>query len=295
MQYKLKTLALLVLLSGLFLVVGSALGGQGGIAIALIMSLVMNVGAYWFSDKIVLAMHGAKPVPAEYSYLKSDLEHLSAKAGTPVPQLYWMADVSPNAFATGRDPKHGTVVVTQGLLDRLNPQEVKGVLAHELGHILNRDTLISAVVAVMASALMHFVHFFAFFGGAGRGGERGGNPILMLVTVILAPLAATLIQLGISRSREYLADETAARLTGDPEALASALQKISGEIQRETEHGEIEPQPGMAHLYIMSPMVGGDGLMSLFSTHPPVKERVKRLRQISEDISGFATKTVLTA
>lgn len=276
MKYKLKTLALLVLLSGLFLVVGSALGGRGGIGIALILSIVMNVGAYWFSDKIVLAMHGAKPVPAEHSYLKADLEELSAKAGTPVPQLYWMADPSPNAFATGRDPKHGVVVVTQGLLDRLNPQEVKGVLAHELGHILNRDTLISAVVAVMASALMHFVHFFAFFGGGNREG-RGGHPILMLATVILAPLAATLIQLGISRSREYLEDETAARLTGDPEALASALQKISGEIQRETEHGEIEPQPGMAHLYIMSPMMGGGGLMSLFSTHPPVGERVKKL------------------
>jgi len=282
MQYKLKTLALLVLLSGLFLVVGSALGGQGGITIALIMSLVMNVGAYWFSDKIVLTMHGAKPVPDEYGYLKSDLEELSAKAGTPVPRLYWMPDLSPNAFATGRDPKHGTVVVTQGLLDRLNSQEVKGVLAHELGHILNRDTLISAVVAVMASALMHFVHFFAFFGGAGRGGARGGNPILMLVTIILAPLAATLIQLGISRSREYLADETAARLTGDPEALASALQKISGEIQRETEQGEIEPQPGMAHLYIMSPMMGGGGLMALFSTHPPVRERVKKLMALRE-------------
>ncbi len=294
MQYKLKTLALLVLLSGLFLVVGSALGGRGGIGIALMLSIVMNIGAYWFSDKIVLAMHGAKPVPEEYSYLKSDLADLSHKAGVPVPQLYWMPDPSPNAFATGRDPKHGTVVVTQGLLNRLSPDEVRGVLAHELGHILNRDTLISAVVAVMASALMHFVHFFAFFGGASRGGERGANPILMLVTVILAPLAATLIQLGISRSREYLADETAARLTGDPEALASALQKISGELQRETERGEIEPQPGMAHLYIMSPMVGGDGLMSLFSTHPPVKERVSRLRQISESILSSATKTVLT-
>lgn len=277
MKYKLKTLFLLVLLSGLFLVIGSMLGGRAGLGIALIVSMVMNIGAYWFSDKIVLAMHGAKPVPEEYSYLKADLEELSAKAGTPVPQLYWMADPSPNAFATGRDPKHGVVAVTQGLLDRLNPQEVKGVLAHELGHILNRDTLISAVVAVMASALMHFVHFFAFFGGGNRDGERGGNPILMLAMVILAPLAATLIQLGISRSREYLADETAARLTGDPEALASALQKISGEIQQEAEHGEIQPQPGMAHLYIMSPMIGGGGLMSLFSTHPPVGERVKKL------------------
>ena len=276
MKYKLKTVALLVLLSGLFLVVGSALGGRGGIGIALILSIVMNVGAYWFSDKMVLAMHGAKPIPEEYDYLKQDLEELSRKAGVETPKLYWMADPSPNAFATGRDPKHGVVAVTQGLLDRLNPQEVKGVLAHELGHILNRDTLISAVVAVMASALMHFVHFFAFFGGGNREG-RGGHPILMLATVILAPLAATLIQLGISRSREYLADETAARLTGDPEALASALQKISGEIQRETENGEIEPQPGMAHLYIMSPMMGGGGVMSLFSTHPPVGERVKKL------------------
>lgn len=277
MKYKLKTLFLLVLLSGIFLVVGSALGGRGGLGIALILSIVMNIGAYWFSDKIVLSMHGAKPVPEDYGYLQADLAELSGKAGVPTPKLYWVPDLSPNAFATGRDPQHGTVVVTQGLLNTLNHREVKGVLAHELGHILNRDTLISAIVAVMASALMHFVHFFAMFGGGNRDGERGGNPVLMLVTVILAPLAATLIQLGISRSREYLADETAARLTGDPEALASALQKISGEIQQEAEQEHVEPQPGMAHLYIMSPMVGGGGLMALFSTHPPVKERVKKL------------------
>ena len=282
MKYKLKTLALLVLLSGLFLVVGSALGGRGGLGIALIMSVVMNIGAYWFSDKIVLAMHGAKPLLAEHEDLKADLAGLSQKAGIPTPQLFWIADDSPNAFATGRDPKHGTVVVTEGLLNRLSRREVKGVLAHELGHILNRDTLISAVVAVMASALMHFVHFFAFFGGGNRDGERGGNPILMIATVVLAPLAATMIQLGISRSREYLADETAARLTGDPEALASALQKISGEIEAEAEQGASEPQPGMAHMYIMSPMVGGGGMMALFSTHPPVKERVKKLLALRE-------------
>lgn len=283
MKYKLKTLALLVLLSALFLVVGSALGGRGGLGIALIMSLVMNIGAYWFSDKIVLAMHGAKPLPAEHEDLKADLAELSHKAGIPTPQLFWISEASPNAFATGRDPKHGTVVVTEGLLNRLSRREVKGVLAHELGHILNRDTLISAVVAVMASALMHFVHFFAFFGGGNRDGERGGNPILMIATIVLAPLAATLIQLGISRSREYLADETAARLTGDPEALASALQKISGEMEAEAEQeGAPEPQPGMAHMYIMSPMVGGGGLMSLFSTHPPVKERVRKLLALRE-------------
>ncbi len=283
MKYKLKTLALLVLLSGLFLLVGSALGGKGGLGIALIMSVVMNIGAYWFSDKIVLAMHGAKPLPAEHEGLKADLAELSQKAGVPVPQLFWIAAPSPNAFATGRDPKHGTVVVTEGLINRLSHREVKGVLAHELGHILNRDTLISAVVAVMASALMHLVHFFAFFGGGKRDGERSGNPVLMIATVFLAPLAATLIQLGISRSREYLADETAARLTGDPEALASALQKISGEIEAEAEQeGSPEPQPGMAHMYIMSPMVGGGGIMSLFSTHPPVKERVKKLMALRQ-------------
>lgn len=279
MQYKLKTLALLVLLSGLFLVVGSTLGGRGGLMIALVMSVVMNVGAYWFSDKIVLAMHGAKPVPAEYGYLQQDLTELSLKAGVETPKLFWMPEPSPNAFATGRDPKHGTVVVTQGLLDRLEREEVRGVLAHELGHIINRDTLISAVVAVMASALMHFVHFFAFFGG--RDGGRGGNPVVMIATVLLAPLAATLIQLGISRSREYLADETAANLTGNPEALASALRKISGEIEHETEEGSIEPQPGMAHLYIMNPMAGAGGMMALFSTHPPVKERVRRLMEMA--------------
>lgn len=284
MKYKLKTLALLILLSGLFLVVGSALGGRGGLGIALVMSVIMNIGAYWFSDKIVLAMHGAKPLPAEHEDLKADLAELSQKAGIPTPQLFWIAEHSPNAFATGRDPKHGTVVVTEGLLNQLSRREVKGVLAHELGHIINRDTLISAVVAVMASALMHFVHFFAIFGGGARDGEnRGGNPIVMLATVLLAPLAATLIQFGISRSREYLADETAARLTGEPEALASALQKISGEIQTEAEQGAPEPQPGMAHMYIMSPMVGTDGLTALFSTHPPVKERVRKLLALREN------------
>ncbi len=283
MKYQLKTLALLVLLSGLFLVVGSALGGRGGLGIALIMSVVMNIGAYWFSDKIVLAMHGAKPLPAEHEDFKADLAELSQKAGIPTPQLFWIANPLPNAFATGRDPKHGTVVVTKGLINRLSRREVKGVLAHELGHILNRDTLISAVVAVMASALMHFVHFFAFFGGGNRDGGRSGNPVLVIATVILAPLAATMIQLGISRSREYLADETAAKLTGDPEALASALQKISGEIEAEAEQGAPEPQPGMAHMYIMSPMVGGGGLMSFFSTHPPVKERVQKLLALREN------------
>ena len=283
MKYKLKTLFLLVLLSGLFLVVGNAFGGRGGLGVALILSVVMNIGAYWFSDKIVLAMHGAKPIPAEHADLQSILAELSAKANVPSPKLFWIADASPNAFATGRDPQHGTVVVTQGLLDLLSPREVKGVLAHELGHILNRDTLISAVVAMLASALMHFVHFFAFFGGGSRGGERNGNPILMLVTVLLAPLAATLIQMGISRSREFLADETAARLTGDPDGLASALQKISGGIQEDVDRGGHEPQPGMAHLYIMNPMVGAEGMMALFSTHPPVKERIRRLLGLREE------------
>ena len=161
MKYKLKTLVLLVLLSGLFLIVGSALGGRGGLGIALVMSVVMNIGAYWFSDKIVLAMHGAKPLTAEHEDLKADLAELSQKAGVPMPQLFWIPEPSPNAFATGRDPKHGTVVVTEGLLNRLSRREVKGVLAHELGHILNRDTLISAVVAVMAVSIVGFVVVFS--------------------------------------------------------------------------------------------------------------------------------------
>ncbi len=287
MKYKLKTLFLLVLLSGLFLVVGNAFGGRGGLGVALILSVVLNIGAYWFSDKIVLALHGAKPIPAGHADLQSMLAELSFKAKVPCPKLFWIADSSPNAFATGRDHKHGTVVVTQGLLDLLSPREIKGVLAHELAHILNRDTLISAVVAMLASALMYFVHFFAFFGG----GRRSGNPILMLATVLLAPLAATLIQLGISRSREFLADETAARLTGDPDALAMALQKISGGIQDEVGQGVHEPRPGMAHLYIMSPMVGAKGIRALFSTHPPVKDRVQKLLRLREEKhSGLVSK-----
>ncbi len=281
-----KTALLLVLLSALFLAIGYLIGGQSGMFFAFIMSLVMNFGAYWFSDKIVLAMHKAQALkPGDSSGVYEIVEELCNLARLPMPKVYRIPEWTPNAFATGRNPKNAAVAVTDGILKILNKKELRGVLAHEISHIQNRDILVSTIVAAFASAIMYLAHMMQWAGmmgghRGGRGGGRGVNPVVMLATVILAPLVATLIQAAVSRTREYMADESGAHVSEDPEALASALEKISNpQLVKRFQEEEMLPdmQPAFAHLYIVNHF-SGESVMSWFSTHPPMKERVKRLR-----------------
>lgn len=275
----LKTAILLGALTGVLVIFGNLLGGQGGMIIALAFAIVMNFSAWWFSDKIVLAMHGARPVErAQAPELYAIVEGLTARAGIPMPRLYVVAQDAPNAFATGRGPNHAAVACTTGILRLMNRSELEGVLAHELGHVKNRDILISSVAATLAGAvtmLASIVRWGAIFGGfGGRDDDRGGGGIIGLIAMaIVAPLAAGLIQMAVSRSREFQADATGADLAGNPYGLASALQKLE-------EYGRSVPplqvSPAMNHLYISNPL-SGRGLMNLFSTHPPIRERVRRL------------------
>ncbi|MBI5624107.1 MAG: zinc metalloprotease HtpX [Elusimicrobia bacterium] len=276
-----KTTALMAGMTVLFVLVGRALGGESGMVLAFVMAAATNLGAYWFSDKLVLMMYRARPVTrAQAPDLHDMVSDLALKAGVPMPKLYIIPEPSPNAFATGRDPRHAAVAVTEGILETLNSRELRGVLAHELGHVVNRDILISTIAATMAGAismLANMAHWGMMLGGRGHEREdRGGHPIAALIAVFLAPLAAMLIQMAISRSREFLADETGSRLHGDPLDLASALKKISAEAKREP----MDAQPATAHLFIVNPLMGG-GLMSLFSTHPPLRERVRRLEALA--------------
>jgi len=272
-----KTVILLGTLTGLLLAIGGAMGGQSGVVIALAFAVVMNFSAYWFSDRIVLAMHRAKPVTREESpNLYAIVEGLTAHSGLPMPKLYLIPSDAPNAFATGRDPHHAAVAVTVGLLKILDRNEIEGVLAHELAHVKNRDILISSIAATLAgaiSSLAFFARWGAIFGGYGRDGERGGSVIELLAMAIVAPIAAMMIQMGVSRSREYQADATGAEMAGNPYGLASALQKLE-------DHGKRVPplnvSPAMNHLYIANPLSGG-GMGRLFSTHPPIAERIRRL------------------
>lgn len=284
MKNQVKTIVLLTLLSMLFLWMGNLIGGRSGMGVALILSLVMNFGSYWFSDKLVLAAHRAKPInPGDPSGVYEIVQELCQKGNLPMPKVYRVPDLTPNAFATGRNPKHAAVAVTEGILQILSPRELRGVLGHEISHIKNSDILVSTIVASIASAIMYLTHILQWagmFSGGRRDEEgRGGlNPILMLVTIILAPLAATLVQAAISRSREFMADESGADVSSDPEALASALQKISDPslIAQIKKGGSVENNPAFSHLYIINHF-SGESIMSLFSTHPPVKERVRRL------------------
>ena len=277
MTSQIKTVTLLALLSGLLIIIGGYLGGQNGIVIALAFAVLMNVGSYWFSHKIVLSMYKAEEVaPEQAPHLYQMVEELARRANIPMPRVYIIPDDSPNAFATGRNPEYGVVAVTRGLLKLLGPNELAGVLAHEIGHIKNRDILIQTVAAVLASAIVaiaHMLQFAAIFGGRGSD-SRGGNPLALLATALLAPIAATIIQLAISRSREYLADTKGAELAGDPLYLAGALEKIaahSARIPMQTHN------PSTAPLFIVNPFAGRS-FSSLFSTHPPVEERIGRLR-----------------
>lgn len=282
MNHQIKTVLLLGLISGLFLAIGYLVGGESGMTFALVVSLVMNVGAYWFSDKIVLAMHRVQPIgPGHPSGVYELVAELSQEASLPIPKIYLVPERAPNAFATGRNPEHAAMAVTGGILEVLNSRELRAVLAHELSHIKNRDTLVSTVVASIASAIMYLAHMLQWIGFYGGGRSREGegsrmNPLALLGTIILAPIVATIIQLSVSRTREYFADESGAQLASDPEGLASALEKIADPAYRRVYQRDPAMQPAFAHLYIVNHF-SGESLMTLFSTHPPVQERIRRL------------------
>jgi len=276
MENRVKTVLLLTGLTVFFIFMGKFLGGRQGMYLAFILALGMNFFSYWFSDKIVLRMYRAQEVsPEEAPQIHQMVEELAHEAGIPKPKVYIIPDESPNAFATGRNPQHAAVAATQGIIRLLTPVELKGVLGHELGHVLNRDILISTIAATMAGAIM-ILASMARWGailGMGRDDEEGGGIFGVLVMSIIAPIAAMLIQMAISRSREYLADETGARLTHNPESLARALEKLSLGTQRIP----MDASPATAHMFIVNPLTGRS-LMNLFSTHPPIEERVERLR-----------------
>ena len=277
MENKIKTFLLLGGLTLFLIFMGKLIGGRSGMYIAFILALGMNFFSYWFSDKIVLRMYGAQEVsPAEAPELHRMVDDLSREAGIPKPKVYIIPDDSPNAFATGRNPEHAAVAATSGIMRILTPEELKGVLAHEIGHVRNRDILISTIASTMAGAIMilaDMARFAAIFGGRDDE-DSGGGIIGVIVMSIVAPLAAMLIQMAISRSREYLADETGAHLAHNPMSLASALGKLErGAEQRPMDHAT----PATAHMFIVNPLTGGS-LLRLFSTHPPIEERIARLR-----------------
>ncbi|WP_027370022.1 zinc metalloprotease HtpX [Desulfovermiculus halophilus] len=281
MTNQLKTGLLLGLLTAIILLFGQMLGGQGGLVLAFIIAIAMNVGSYWYSDRIVLSMYKAKEVsPSDAPRLHEIVAELAQRAGVPKPRVFIIPQEAPNAFATGRTPKQGVVAVTKGIMQLLTMEELKGVLAHEMGHIRNRDILIQTVAATLAGVIMfvsNMLQWAAIFGMGGNDEEGGGNPLVAIVMAIVAPIAAMLIQMAISRSREYLADQTGAQLAGDPRSLASALEKLDAYSRRIPMQSGT---PATAHMFIVNPFSGGS-MAHLFSTHPPVQERIQRLRAMS--------------
>jgi heat shock protein HtpX len=271
MNNGLKTTLLLGALSGLLLLAGEAHGGSSGLMTAFVFAALMNLGSYWFSDKIVLRMYRAQEVPPTHP-LYQITQRLVQRANLPMPKVYIIPDSSPNAFATGRNPSHAAVAATDGILRVLSEHELEGVIAHELAHVKNRDILTSSIAATLAAAIMMLARMAMFFGG-GRD-ERGGgsNPVVLLAMMILAPLAAVLIQAAISRSREFGADASGATIAGNPYGLADALRKIDAVAKRVP----LDANPATAHMFIIKPFSGG-GLMSLFSTHPPTEARIRAL------------------
>jgi heat shock protein HtpX len=266
---------LMVVITALFVWIGQLVGGTGGMVIALGLALAMNFGAYWFSDKMVIAMTRAKPVTeSEAPELHEMVDRLSQKAGIPKPRVYIVHDPSPNAFATGRNPSHAAVAVNTGLLDILDREELEGVVAHEIAHVKHRDTLTMAIVASIAGAVMvlaSIARFAAIFGG-GRDDE-GGNPLVLLLVSIFAPIAAIMVQMGVSRMREYEADKTGAALAGTPHGLANALAKLERTVSRQPTHAA----PQMAHMYIVHPFGMLGGVANLFRSHPPTQDRINKL------------------
>jgi heat shock protein HtpX len=271
----LKTALLLGALSGLLLLLGEYLGGQQGLVLAFAFAALMNLGSYWFSDKIVLRMYHAQEVDPSHP-LYQMTQRLAQKAGLPMPKVYIIPDSSPNAFATGRNPQHAAVAATEGIMKVLAPHELEGVIAHELAHVRHRDILISSVAATIAAAVMMVARMAMYAGmfAGGRDDREGSNPIALFAMMIFAPMAALLIQMAISRSREFAADAGAAQITGNPHALAEALRKIDAIAKRVP----LDANPATAHMFIIKPFAG-QGLMSLFSTHPPTEARVQALLQ----------------
>ncbi len=271
----LKTALLLGALTAVLVVGGAALGGQRGMTLALVMAVVMNAGAYFFSDKLALAMSGAQPVTREQAPRFYQItERLCGQAGIPMPRLYVIPQAAPNAFATGRSPSNAAVAVTVGLLETMRDDEVEGVIAHELAHVRNYDILTASIAATLAGAITYLAHMAIFFGGS-RDDDEGGNPLAALLMLILGPVAALLIQLAISRQREYAADATAARIVGHPHGLINALQKLGAYNKKIPMHVE----PATASLFIVAPLSGG-GFTSWFSTHPPLEKRIAALRNL---------------
>ncbi|HEY3839186.1 MAG TPA: zinc metalloprotease HtpX [Bryobacteraceae bacterium] len=275
-----KTALLLGLLSAILIIGGSAIAGRQGIYIGLAFAVVTNFFSYYFSDKLALAMSGAEPLTEEnfpdvYRRIAPLVGNLARRMGLPMPKLYITPEESPNAFATGRNPNHSSIAFTQGILQLMPDSELEGVVAHELGHVLHRDILISSVAATIAAAITAIARFAMFFGGGRRDDEEGGNPIAALAMLILAPIAAMLVQMAISRSREYDADAASAKYIGSPYPLIGALQKLDNWSQRIPMEANMATQ----HLYIMKPL-GGGGMFKLFSTHPSTEDRIARLQNM---------------
>ncbi len=276
-----KTIGLMVFMTVLLVFVGAAIGGRSGMIFAFGLAVIMNFGSYWFSDKIVLRMYNAQPVTeTQAPELHAIVRTLVQKAGMPMPKVYIIPEETPNAFATGRNPEHAVVAVTQGIMRILNREELSGVIAHELAHIRHRDMLTGTIVATIAGAismLAQMAQWAMIFGGGRRDDDRDGSPIAALVMMIVAPIAAMLVQMAISRTREFEADKGGAGIAGSPSGLASALLKLErgNQIVPMT-----DAKPATAHMFIVNPLTGG-GLMKLFSTHPPIAERVKRLNEMA--------------
>jgi heat shock protein HtpX len=272
-----KTGLLLAVLTAMLVVIGGAIGGQQGMVIAFVLALGMNFFSYWFSDKMVLAMYGAQPIvesqaPALYAMVR----RLATRAQIPMPRVYLIQNDTPNAFATGRNPEHAAIAVTEGILRILDQDELEGVLAHELSHVKNRDVLISTIAATLAGAITYLAHmaqWAAIFGGRRDDDEEGSNPIAMIAMAIVAPIAAMLVQMAVSRAREFQADATGAQLAGRTWGLSKALEKL----QMAQQVAPMDANPATAHLFIVNPL-SGRALMNLFSTHPPLEERIARLR-----------------
>lgn len=284
MTSQLRTLFLMVILSGLILLIGKAMGGNTGLVIAAVIALFMNFGSYWFSDKIVLKAYRAREVSeVEAPMLHAMVKDLARNAGVPMPKVCIVPEAAPNAFATGRNPEHAVIAVTEGILRILSPDELRGVIAHEMGHIVNRDILIQSMVGVMATVVMYLgsmLQWAAIFGGGrSSNSDNGGAGFLgSMLLAILAPIAATMVQFGISRSREYLADEAGARISGSPRSLASALAKLdAASRQIPMKAGS----PATESMFIVNPFSSA-GLQGLFSTHPPIAERIRRLETMAE-------------